>query len=86
MIRKYYTRENEALANTVPEISSDSNKSPNSTGPVTVINPSGITSQPSLALTPSSELVWLTEMERGYDVLVDAIYPFICDIATLAER
>lgn len=86
MIRKYYTRELEAaLTNSTPEISTDSNKI-NSTGPMTVINPSGLPSQPTLAFTPSSELVWLTEMEKGYDILVDAIYPYICDVAALAER
>lgn len=90
MIRKYYTRENEAILTNLTETSTDSNKLPNSTGPVTVINPSGLPSQtaPTLtsSLSTSSELVWLTEMEKGYDILVDAIYPFICDIATLAER
>lgn len=121
IIRKYYTRETEAmiqqqmnqdssstssssLSTTIPSSSisnSDINKSSISSNSTIVINPSGLSSSSSLVTgggttaalaasgatgSSSSELVWLTEMEKGYDILVDAIYPYICDIATLAER
>jgi hypothetical protein len=36
------------------------------------------------ANSSASELVWLTEMEKGYDALVDAIYPFITDVAVVS--
>jgi hypothetical protein len=88
LIRKYYTREAE-ISSSSPLVESPDGKGGSSTGSVaTVINPRGLqTSSSVLGLASSaSELVWLTEMEKGYDVLVDAIYPHISDLATLAER
>lgn len=65
------------------------NSSPG-TSQATIVNPSGLPSSHSaVALTSSgsaSELVWLTEMEKGFDILVDAIFPYISDIAILTER
>lgn len=38
----------------------------------------------AMSTTSASELVWLTEMEKGYDALVDAIFPFITDVAVIS--
>jgi hypothetical protein len=89
LIRKYYTRELENGSSSQAMESPDGKGSGGSAGsPALVINPSGLPSSSSgIGLASSaSELVWLTEMEKGYDVLVDAIYPYISDLATLAER
>jgi hypothetical protein len=91
-IRKYYTRENEAaLTQTMePSFSDGKGNSSPGTSQATVVNPSGLPSSNSVATLSSSgsasELVWLTEMEKGFDILVDAIFPYISDIATLTDR
>ena len=68
--------------------SSDSTSKEQSVRPSSVSPVEGHPPQPVLAQAVStsaaSELVWLTEMEKGYDTLVDAIYPYISDVAVLS--
>ena len=57
---------------------------PSSTSPVEGHLPPSPALAQGFSTTAASELVWLTEMEKGYDTLVDAIYPYISDVVVLS--
>ena len=34
----------------------------------------------STSTIESQNLIWQTEMEKGFEVLIDSIHPYICDL------
>lgn len=88
VIEKYYSSSVEEINKGHTRVGSNGGVSSGGSSPA-LPDPNGLPpAAPALSHVASanaaSELVWLTEMEKGYDLLVDAIYPFVTDVATVS--
>jgi len=76
VIEKYHARDDVGAESSSPILSEDDRT------PTSSITPALST---SVSTNNAMELVWLVEMEKGYDLLVDSIYPHVSDISVVSR-